>query len=167
MYTFEDLNTITPGGIPLLDIVTGYIREKNLSFIVAQGRCSNRRAADLAPQELTSWMAAFAACTFSKVSCPDLRPCPPFMAADLDEAAKTATLVFLIDLTQEAQGGMASKFYSKILGALSSQFFAANPGISRLFFPFGLADTATGKGLSLEKAESGTWIILKDRGEFI
>jgi len=159
MYRFDDIHTITPGGTQLLDIVAGYIREKNLNFIVAEGRCTNRPAADLAPEELVAWMSAFAACGFSKVSCPGLHPSPPFIAVDLDEATGTARLIFLIDLTQEAKEGTASKFYSKILGALSSQFFAANPKISRLFFPFGLEDTAAGKGLCLETAEGGTWIL--------
>ena len=159
MYRFDDIHTITPGGTKLLDLVTGYIREKNLNFIVAKGKCTNRPAANLSPEELATWMATFAACGFSKVSCPDLRPSPPFIAADLDEATGTAQLVFLIDLTQEAKEGTASKFYSKILGALSSQFFAANPKVSRLFFPFGLEDTAAGKGLCIETAEGGAWMI--------
>jgi|GEM_PF-3131800 len=159
MYRFDDINTITPGGTPLLDIVTAYIREKNLNFIVAEGKRCNRRKKDLAPEELEAFMSEFCACGFSKVSCPNLRPSPPFLAAELDEAAGTAKLAFLIDLTEEAQEGTASKFYSKILGALSSQFFAATPQISRLFFPFDLEDTAAGKGLSVEPGKNGAWII--------
>jgi hypothetical protein len=159
MYHLDDIKTITPGGRPLSAIVTDYIREKNLNFIVARGQCRNLRQADLAPGDLETCMSEFSACGFSRVSCPDLRPCPPFLAADLDGATKSARVVFLIDLTAEAETGRASKFYSKILGALSSQFFAACPGISRLFFPFALEETAAGRGLSVEEAEGGTWVI--------
>lgn len=159
MYHLDDINTITPGGKSLTVIVTDYIREKNLNFIVARGRCRNRRQSEMAPGELEACIREFAACSFSKVSCPGLRPAPPFLAADTDEQAGTARVAFLIDLTEEAETGRASKFYSKVLGALASQFFAACPGISRLFFPFGLEETAAGRGLALETDGDGTWIV--------
>ena len=161
MYHLDDINTITPGGKSMKTMITDYIREKNLNFILARGKCLNQAQADLAPGDLEAYMSEFSACGFSKVSCPDLRPSPPFLAASLDEASGTARAAFLIDLTCEAEKGVASKFYSKILGALASQFFAACPGILRLYFPFILEETAAGRGLSLEPAEGGAWIVKK------
>lgn len=142
-----------------MSIVKAYIREKNLNFIIARGQCLNQNQAELTDRELDAYMDEYAACAFSKVACPGLRPSPPFMAASIRPESGTARVEFLIDLTQEAQTGRASKFYSKMLGAFSTQFFAVRPDISKLVFPFQLEDTL-GRGLVAEPCDKGCCISL-------
>lgn len=138
--------------------VRAYIQEKNLNFIVARGRCVNRRQDTLPPGELAAWIDEFSNCGFSRAAVSGDRPCPPFMAADLDEDTGRARVVFLIDFTREAESGRAGKFYSKIMGALSTHFFAACPDISELEFPFELED-AVGRGLRLFIRKPGISVI--------
>jgi len=158
MYSLEEITTITPNGRSLTSIIKAYIREKNLNFIVAKGQCLNQNQSQLSDTELIAYMAEYANCAFSKVACPNLRPSPPFMAASIQQGSSTARVEFLIDLTREAETGRASKFYSKILGAFSTQVFAVQPIVSRIFFPFDLEDTV-GRGLTLEPCDTGCCII--------
>lgn len=157
MYTLTHINTITPKGRPIKEIMAAYIREKNLTFIVDQGKCANLSQADLSDQDLASRLNEFSACSFASISCPDLRPSPPFIAVRTEPESRTGQVVFLIDLTREAEAGRASKFYSKILGALSTQVFAHTQGLDRIFFPFELEETA-GRGLALDHQNGGTFI---------
>ena len=136
MWKFEDINREILGNRQIYNRVNAYIRDKNLNFIVAGGACINRRQETLSPGTLETWLAEFAACGFSQVSFPGESPSPPFMAADIDESLGLARVIFLIDFTREAESGIASKFYSKILGAFATQFFAACPEIRELRFPF-------------------------------
>lgn len=159
MHHFTPLRTLAPDGTTVSDIVFSYIRKKNLNFIVFRGQCANLSQATLTDAALSQVLAEYAACGFSLVSCPGFKPSPPFLAAEIDKTAGTARVAFLMDLTREAESGRASKFYSKALGALSTQVFASCPGICRLFFPFALEETAAGRGLSLAPAPGGAFIV--------
>lgn len=158
MWKLEDINTARLGDQTLARAVKAYIKEKNLNFIIARGECLNQRQETLKEDELDTYMAEFSACGFSRISCPGPRPSPPFMAADIDPETATARVRFLIDLTEEAEDGRAGKFYSKILGAFATQFFAAQPLVRELIFPFELEDTV-GRGLSLNPRGPGMGIV--------
>jgi hypothetical protein len=158
MWKLEDINKGNFGDLTLAQAVKAYIKEKNLNFIIARGKCINLRQDKLEQGMLDTYLAEFSACGFSRISCPGPRPSPPFMAADIDPGTGTAQVKFLIDLTEEAESGRASKFYSKILGAFATQFFAAQPLVKELIFPFELEDTV-GSGLLLNSREQGMGIV--------
>lgn len=158
MWKLEDINKGTIGDQTLAQAVKAYIKEKNMNFIIARGQCLNQRQEKLAEGELDTYLAEFSACGFSRVSCPGPRPSPPFMAAEINPETATAEVRFLIDLTEEAADGKASLFYSKILGAFATQFFASQPLVLELIFPFKLEDTV-GRGLSLNAHGHGMGIV--------
>ncbi len=158
MWKLEDLNKGTLGDLTLFQAVKAYIKEKNLNFIIARGQRLNQRQETFKEGELDAYLEEFAACGFSKISCPGTRPSPPFMAADIDPETGTAQVRFLIDLTEEAADGRASLFYSKILGAFATQFFASQPQVMELRFPFELEDTV-GRGLILTSHDHGMAIV--------
>ncbi|MCG8618257.1 MAG: hypothetical protein MI802_18740 [Desulfobacterales bacterium] len=158
MWKFEDINQGMLGDRRVYNAVLSYIREKNINFIVTRGKCTNQRQDTLAPGELETLLKEFSACSFCRVSFPGDKPSPPFLAAETDPATGAGRVMFLMDLTQEAEGGKASKFYSKILGAFATQIFAACPDMNELWFPFELEDTV-GRGLTLIARGSGTTIV--------
>ena len=158
MWRFDNIKKGTLETRPLYPALKAYIREKDLNFIIAGGRCLNLRQKDLAPGKLDRWLDEFSYCTVSMVNWTDDRPSPPFLAADEDGAARIARVTFLIDLTREADDGRASSFYSKMLGALATQFFAGRPEIDRLWFPFFLEGTAA-RGGTLEDTDGGTAVV--------
>ncbi|HCY85192.1 MAG TPA: hypothetical protein DHV36_08665 [Desulfobacteraceae bacterium] len=145
---FEDINQEMLGDRRIYKAVKSYIQEKNLNIIVSGGKCINLRQDTLAPGELDTLLDEFAACGFCRVSFNGDKPAPPFLAAKTDKATGRARVVFLLDLTEEAKDGKASKFYSKILGALTTQVFAVCPEMYELWFPFELEETV-GRGLTL------------------
>ncbi len=158
MWKLEDINKGKMGDQTLAQAMKAYIKEKNLNFIIARGKCLNQRQETLEEGELDTYLAEFSACGFSRISCPGPRPSSLFMAADIDPKTATAQVRFLIDLTEEAKEGRASKFYSKVLGAFATQFFASQPQVLELIFPFELEDTV-GRGLSLNSHEHGMGIV--------
>jgi hypothetical protein len=162
MWKFDNIKTGITGSRPLYNILKDYIQEKNLNFIIARGNCVNQAQDSLKKGELDIYLDEFAACGFSMISCQGEKPSPPFLAGDIDPEAGTARITFLIDLTREAEDGKASPFYSKMLGALATQFFAAQPGIHRLELPFTLRDTI-GRGVTLAPMDGGTALVRSDR----
>jgi hypothetical protein len=158
MLKFEDINQEMLGDRRVYNAVLSYIREKNLNFIVARGKCTNQRQDTLAPGELETLLDEFSICGFCRVSFPGDKPAPPFLAAQIDAATGAGRVIFLMDLTREAEEGKASKFYSKMLGAFTTQIFAACPHMNELWFPFELEDTV-GRGLTLSTRGTGTAIV--------
>lgn len=158
MWKSDNIRAGITGGKPQIQILKEYIEKKNLNFIIARGKCVNRSPRELEPGELDALLDEFADCGASLVSWTGPRPSPPFLAATLDPATRTAQIVFLMDLTREAQEGEASPFYSKIMGALATQFFAARPDMDRLWFPFTLQDTV-GRGVVLKTADQGMFVV--------
>ncbi|WDP91577.1 MAG: hypothetical protein HUN04_18460 [Desulfobacter sp.] len=158
MWKSENIKAVITGGTPQIQLLKAYIQEKNLNFIIARGKCVNRCRQDLASGELDVLLDEFAACGAAMVSWNGRQPSPPFLAADLDPETRTARVAFLMDLTREAEKGEASPFYSKIMGALSTQFFAARPDMDRIWFPFILQDTV-GRGAARQAADQGMFII--------
>ncbi len=152
------MNKGMQGDLTLSQAVKAYIKEKNLNFIIARGQCVNQRQETFEEGELDAYLEEFSACGFSKISCPGPKPSPPFMAADIHPETCTAQVKFLIDLTEEAVNGRASLFYSKVLGAFATQFFACQPLVKELQFPFELEDTV-GRGLILTSHDHGMAIV--------
>ncbi|MEH0021841.1 MAG: hypothetical protein V6Z89_19460 [Desulfobacter sp.] len=158
MLKFKDINAGTLGDRSVYRAVKARIREKNLNFIVARSQCLNQRQDALGENGLDTYLEEFASCGFSMVSFPGDNPSPPFMATDVDTDTGVARVRFLIDFTQEAETGRASRFYSKIMGAFATQFFAAHAPSRELWFPFTLEDTV-GRGLRLEARKPGMAIV--------
>lgn len=158
MWKSDNIKSGITGGIPQIQRLKAYIEEKDLNFIITRGACVNRCPSDFNPGELDILLDEFADCQTAMINWNGSRPSPPFLAAQLDPGTRTAKVMFLMDLTREAETGAASPFYSKIMGALSTQFFAARPDIDKLWFPFTLQDTV-GRGAALEPAEQGMYVI--------
>ncbi len=159
MWNLEDIKQIN-GQNNLLEAVKTYTLEKNLNITVARGSLVNQRTNTLAEGILDTYLDEYSLCGFSMVSCFNNKPSPPFISADTDLQTHTARVRFLLDLTEEAQDGKASPFYSKVMGAFATQFFATMPDIHQLRFPFTLADTV-GRNLTL-KNEDKTGSILRE-----
>ncbi|MCP4719688.1 MAG: hypothetical protein GY860_09570 [Desulfobacteraceae bacterium] len=159
MWNLENIKQ-TNGWNSLIATVKAYTLEKNLNITVARGSLVNQRADTLAEGILDTYLEEYSLCGFSMVSCFNNKPSPPFIAADTAPKTGTARVRFLMDLTEEAQDGVASPFYSKVMGAFATQFFAAMPDIHQLRFPFTLADTV-GRHLTL-KNEAGNGIIFRE-----
>jgi len=136
MWKSENIKKALTGGRSQYQALKDYILEKNLNFIIAQGKCLNIGAKELETGELDRLLNEFAQCGASMINWSGPKPSPPFLAADIDPYNSIASVSFLIDLTREAEGGEASPFYSKIMGALATQFFAARPDMDKLWFPF-------------------------------
>ena len=142
----------------LLNQLARYIRERNAIFIVARGKCDNRACADFTTGAFSRIMQDLGGCSLFLVNQSGLSLSSPFLAADLDTTTRTASLKFLVDLTSQAENGHASPFYSKLLGACATQFFAGTGQADRLWVPFTLEDTV-GKGVIQEPAENGSFLI--------
>lgn len=160
MYTLKDMDGKTGVEGPLFHQVSDYIRKKNLNFIVARGKLVNQSQDAMDKTALANHLKAYAACDFSMVSIFNKKPCPPFIAADMDLESGRARVSYIIDLTREAQKGDSSPFYSKILGAFATQFFTASPGIKELWFPFSIQDTV-GRGLGVMEKGNYSAITLR------
>ncbi|WDP83818.1 MAG: hypothetical protein HUN05_00405 [Desulfobacter sp.] len=139
-------------------LIKEYIQNKNLNFIIAGGDCLNKPQSRLEKGKLDIYLDEFSKSNFSMISCAEQRLSPPFLAADINPVTGTARITFLIDLTQEALDQKASPFYSKIMGALSTQIFAARPDAKKIYFPFVLEDTV-GRGLKRLPMDEGTALI--------
>lgn len=159
MWNLEDIKQ-TKGLNNLLATVKAYTLDKNLNIIVARGSLTNQRIDTLAQGILDTYLDEYSLCGFSMVSCFNNKPSPPFIAADTNPETGIARVRFLLDLTEEAQNGGASPFYSKVMGAFATQFFATMPDIHQLIFPFTLADTV-GRNLTL-KNEAGNGTVFRE-----
>ena len=155
MWKFDNIKTGITGPKPQYMALKDYIEEKNVNIIIKTGKCFNKRHSDLAPGELEALLTEFAKCNVSMINWPGKRPSPPFLAADIDPDTRTARVMFLLDLTQEAEDGQASLFYSKLMGALATQFLAARQDVDKIWFPFFLQDTV-GRGVIRQDMDQGT-----------
>ena len=135
-----------------------YVMEKNLNFIVANGKCLNIVVKELAPHQVEAYLAAYAACDFSQIALFNDRPKTPFIAANMERDTKIARVEYLIDFNQEATTGKASPFYSKLLGAFSTHFFAREPQIKKLWFPFDIQNLV-GSKTTVQAMDTGTAIL--------
>lgn len=158
MWKFDNIKKSITGGKSQYQALKDYIQIKNLNFIIARGNCLNHFRERLDTEEFDSLMEDFSRCDASLINWSGQTPSPPFLAVDIDPETRQAHVRFLIDLTREARDGQASPFYSKIMGALATQFFAARPDMDRLWFPFILKDTL-GRGVSCESANKGMFIV--------
>lgn len=143
--------------IGLFDRLAAYIKEKNAIFIVANGTCVNRAYKDFSPDDFSSVIQAVCACDVFLVNQSDQTLSSPFLAANITPAARTAELAFFLDLVSQAEDGLASPFYSKLMGAVATQFFTGTSRANRLWVPFGLKDTV-GRGVTVQPAEQGCFI---------
>ena len=146
-------------GGPLLNRVANYIEEKNLNFIVVEGTLLNKRFQELGREKVMEYLQAYAACDFSRITIVGDKPSAPFMAACVDDTDKAlARVQYLIDFNEEAKEGIASLFYSKIMGAFSTNFFAVQPQVQRLWFPFTVQMLEGGK-VKVQNEDGGTSIL--------
>ena len=134
-----------------------YVMEKNLNFIVARGECINQEVKTLNPRQVTSYLDAYAACDFSMIALFNDSPKTPFIAANM-EATGIARVEYLIDFNPEAISGKASPFYSKLLGAFATHFFALHPRMQQLWFPFAIKNIV-GSKMTVHALDSGTAIL--------
>jgi len=158
MWKLTDINDEKNGPHTLLERFEHYILEKNLTFIVARGKCINQRQDILGTDKVTASLRAYAGCDFSMISFFNGKPSVPFIAASMDMDKGFARVEYLIDFNEEATAGKASPFYSKILGAFATNFFAAQPQINQLWFPFFIADIV-GSNMGVKSDDSGTAIL--------
>lgn len=135
-----------------------YVREKNLNFIVADGKCINQGAKTLGPQQVTAYLDAYAACDFPMIALFNDSPKTPFIAANMETDQGIARVEYLIDFNHEATTGKASPFYSKLLGAFATNFFALHPRMKQLWFPFAIEDMV-GSKMTVHALDSGTAIL--------
>lgn len=159
MLDLRDINEITHGKGNLLNTLTTYVENKNLNFIVAKGALLNKRFQALGRQQVRAYLTGFAGCNFSKISVFKEKPMVPFMAVHMNETDTATGLVkYLIDFNEEATQGIASPFYSKMLGAFATNFFAVQPRVQRLWFPFEVQNLV-GSNMKIENQDSGTFIL--------
>lgn len=135
-----------------------YVMEKNLTFIVAGGKCINQGVKKLAPPQVSAYLGAYAACDFSMIALLNESPKTPFIAANMETDKGLARVEYLIDFNQEATTGTASPFYSKLLGAFATHFFAQHPQIGQLWFPFAI-ENMVGSKMTIHAMGSGTAIL--------
>ena len=159
MLNLEDINAVRPGKTHLMELVYTYIETKNLNFIVARGTLCNQRFQELGPKTVKACLEDYAGCSFSRVTIFNDKPSAPFMAARMDkDYGDMARVQYLIDFNTEAVEGLASPFYSKILGAFATNFFAVQPHVQRLFFPFEIQNLV-GSRMKLAQGDGGTFIV--------
>lgn len=135
-----------------------YVLEKNLNFIVAAGKCINQEVKTLGPRQVSAYLDAYAACDFSMIALFNDRPKTPFIAANMKTDQGIARVEYLIDFNQEAISGKASPFYSKLLGAFATNFFALHPEMQQLWFPFAI-ENMVGSKMTVHALDSGTAIL--------
>lgn len=158
MLDLRDINEITHGKGSLSNKLITYIEDKNLNFIVAGGRLLNKRFQALGGKQVRAYLTDFAGCDFSKISVFNEKPMVPFMAVDMDDSdIATGWVQYLIDFNEEATKGTASPFYSKMLGAFATNFFAVQPRVQRLWFPF-VVQNLVGSNMRIHNQDSGTFI---------
>ena len=136
----------------------GYVLEKNLNFIIAKGTCINQGVKTLGPQQVTAYLNAYAACDFSMIALFNGNPKTPFIAANMEMDQGIARVEYLIDFNHEATTGKASPFYSKLLGAFATHFFALHPQMQQLWFPFAI-ENMVGSKMTVQPKDSGTAIL--------
>jgi len=159
MLNLKEINEIADGAGTLLGRVAHYIEEKDLNFIVAQGALLNERFQTLGREKVMAFLQDYATCDFSRITIAGEKPSAPFMAARVDHKDQhLARVQYLIDFNEEAKEGTASLFYSKIMGAFSTNFFAVQPHVHRLWFPF-VVQTLEGGKVRIQKEDGGTSIL--------
>ena len=159
MLELKDINDIIHGQELLLNRVDRYIEEKNLNFIVAGGELLNRRFQELGREKVRAYLKDYAGCDFSQVPIFNEKPSVPFMAARMNKTdPPVARVQYLIDFNEEAAEGTASLFYGKILSAFATNFFAVQPQVDRLWFPF-VIRKLEGSKMRLRDENSGTSIL--------
>ena len=158
MWKLTDLNEETDGTITLFEQFEHYVREKNLNFIVARGKCVNLGQKDLGQDRVMKYLAEYAACDFSMIALFNGKPKAPFIAANMEFDKGIAMVQYLIDFNEEAAEGKASPFYSKMLGAFATNFFAVHPQIEQLLFPFAI-DNIPGSKMGIQSRDLGTAIL--------
>ena len=158
MLDLKDINEMTLGGA-LQSRVAHYIENKNLNFIVAGGALLNKRFQELGREKIIEYLQGYAACDFSRITIAGEKPSAPFMAAQMDDTDKELFRVqYLIDFNEEAKEGTVSLFYSKIMGAFATNFFAVQPHVQRLWFPFVVQMLEGGK-VKVQEEDGGTSIL--------
>jgi len=159
MLDLKDINEIADAKGTLMTRVAHYIEEKNLNFIVARGALLNERFQELGREEVMEHLNDYSGCDFSRITITSEKPSAPFMAARVDEVDKEmARVQYLIDFNEEAKEGTASLFYSKIMGAFSTNFFAVQPHVQRLWFPF-VVQMLEGCKVKVQEEDGGTSIL--------
>jgi hypothetical protein len=158
MWKLTDLNQKKNGAESLFEKFEHYVLEKNLNFIVAGGTCLNQRSKDLGKDKTRGYLEKFADCDFSMIALFNDSPKSPFIAADINIEKKLARVQYLVDFNQEAAGGKASPFYSKVLGAFATHFFAVHPELEQIWFPFTI-EKMVGSKMCIQSDNSGTAIL--------
>jgi len=158
MWKLVDINAEEDGELSLFQRVEKYVVAKNLYFIVARAKLLNMRQNELGHDKVVKYLNGYAACDFSMVSLFNGEPSAPFIAADLDPVTGIARVCYLMDFNEEAKGGRATPFYSKLMGAFATNFFAVNPEMEKLWFPFAIQDLV-GSKMGIQPEDSGTFIL--------
>jgi len=158
MWKLTDLNGGKNGPESLFEKFEHYVLEKNLNFIVAREKCANQRPKDLGTDRITAYLGEFADCDFSMIALFNDTPKSPFIAANMDIDRGLARVQYLIDFNEEATTGKASPFYSKVLGAFATHFFAVHPEIGQIWFPFTI-EKLVGSKMSVQSDDTGTAIL--------
>ncbi len=159
MLELRDINEIIHGQDALLGRVARYIEDKNLNFIVARGELLNQRFQVLGREKTVEYLGDYAGCDFSRITIFNEKPSVPLLAARMDKTdPSVARVQYLIDFNEEAPQGTASLFYSKMMGAFATNFFAVQPRVERLWFPFVVQNLVGGK-MRVKDENSGTSIL--------
>ncbi len=158
MWKLTDLNEETNEPGTLFEQFEHYIREKKLYFIVARGECVNLKQKGLGQEKVKAYLKEYAACDFSMIALFNGKPKAPFIAANMEFDRRIARVKYLIDFNEEATTGKASPFYSKILGAFATNFFAVHPQIEQLWFPFAI-ENIVGSKMGVQSVDLGTAIL--------
>ncbi len=158
MWKLTDLNEETKEPGTLFEQFEHYIREKNLNFIVARGKCVNLGQKGLGQDKVKAYLTEYTACDFSMIALFNGKPKAPFIAANMEFDKGIARVRYLIDFNEEATTGKASPFYSKILGAFATNFYALHPQIEQLWFPFAI-ENMVGSKMRIQSGDSGTAIL--------
>ena len=158
MWKLTDLNKERKGINPLFERFEHYVAKKNLNFIVAREKCVNLGQDTMGPAKVAEYLTAYAGCDFSMIALFNDTPKTPFIATNMDIANKIARVQYIIDFNKEAETGKASPFYSKVLGAFATHFFAACPQIEQLWFPF-VIENIVGSKMAVQPNAFGTAIL--------
>lgn len=158
MWKLTDLNEGEKGTGNLFETFEHYVAKKNLNFIVAREKCVNFGQNTLGPDKVAEYLTAYAGCDFSMIALFNGTPKTPFIAVNMDSGERIARVQYLIDFNKEAETGKASPFYSKVLGAFATHFFAACPQIEELWFPF-VIENIVGSKMAVQPNDFGTAIL--------
>jgi len=158
MWKLVDINAEKNEEYSLFQRVEKYVVGKNLNFIVARAELLNMRQDELGHDKVLKYLNGYAACDFSMVSLFNGEPSAPFIAADMNPATGIARVCYLMDFNEQAKDGRATPFYSKLLGAFATTFFAVQPEMEKLWFPFVIQDLV-GSKMAIQQDDSATFIL--------